>query len=88
MCGCLLAAEEGCDLDDAAYGMKKLLLSEEEWRARDKRRDSGGGRGSGSGKQFKNHPNGGKDKDDVCGERPVQGQQMSSLRQESALAGQ
>jgi hypothetical protein len=53
MCGCLLAAEEGCDLDDAAYGM-----------------------------------NGSKDKDDMCGERPVQGQQMSSLRQESALAGQ
>jgi transposase InsO family protein len=75
LCGRLLTAEEGYGLDDATDGVNQLLLTEEEWRARAKRRDSDGAGGSSSGKQQKARPSGGgKDgargggpsKDDKC----------------------
>lgn len=50
LCGRLLTAEEGYDLDDATDGVNQLRLTEDEWRVRAKRRGSDGAGGSSSGK--------------------------------------
>jgi hypothetical protein len=41
--GRLITAEEGYDLDDVGDGVGKLLLTEEEWAARQKKGAPGGG---------------------------------------------
>ncbi|XP_071685359.1 uncharacterized protein [Lolium perenne] len=76
LCGRLLTVEQGYDLDDATDGVGKLLLTEDEWRSRQKGRNSDDSGGSGSGgKQQRDRPSGSKDatcggsgasKDDKC----------------------
>ena len=78
LCGWLATVEEGYELDDATDGVGQLLLTEEEWRAWQKRSSSDGSGGSGSGgedrRQKKPRPGGNKDgargngpsKDDKC----------------------
>ena len=41
LCGRLLTAEEGYNLDDATDGVNKLLLTEEEWASRQRQRGKG-----------------------------------------------
>jgi hypothetical protein len=65
VCGRLLTAEEGYDLDDATDGVgSKLLLTEEEWSARQQQRRQGSASGSKGNSKPKPH---GSDKDKADG---------------------